>query len=341
MRILHIGKKECMERYTRETDFTRSVRRVSMLMGRPVREYLERMPEADVIVADAIAEVPGDLIRSMPNLKMIHSEGVAYNKIDIKAAGERGVFVCNSAGMNSQAVAEQTLLLMVGVLHDVAGNDRAVREGRQMQVKENYMSDGSLRSLSDCRVGLIGFGNIGKCTAKLLKAYGTEVFYTQRRRQDEQTEREYQVTWLEAQEELLQTCDIVSLHLPVTPETEGMCDEAFFQKMKEGSYLINTSRGELVKDEALIDALKSGRLRMAGLDTMDHEPVRKDHILLNQPEEIAGRLLFSPHIGGITGSCFRKSYQMIWDNIRRVAEGKVPENVVNGGFFPNGTLFEK
>ena len=108
-----------------------------------------------------------------------------------------------------------------------------------------------------------------------------------------------------------------------------MCDSAFFAKMRPGSYFVNTSRGELVDDAALIQALQSGRIAMAGLDTLDHEPVRADHPLLCQPREVAERILFSPHIGGITASSFRRGYAMIWDNIDRLSKGEALLRVVN------------
>jgi len=329
MKLLHIGNPNCLERYTEKSDFTQSVDIIDLPMGLPAGSYLEKAADADVIVADAMASVPAELISAMPRLKMIHSEGVGYNSFDIDCANERGVYICNSAGMNAQAVAEQTVLLMLGVLRSVAAGDRAVREGRQIEVKSAYMASGSLRDLADCTVGLIGLGNIGRRTAAILSAFGCRVYYTQRRRAAAQAENECGALWCEKRAELLAKCDIVSLHLPVTSETARMCDKAFFAEMKRGAYFINTSRGELVDDEALITALKSGHIAMAGLDTLDGEPVSKSHILLNQSEDIEAKLLFSPHIGGITGTSFCISYRIIWENIRRVAAGEKPVNIVN------------
>lgn len=328
MKILHIGGEERFRRYMPQMD----AQMRSVPAGRPLGEYVQAMPDADVIIVDAMADVPKELIEAMPHLRLIHSEGVGFNRIDLETAGKHGIYVCNCAGMNGQAVAEQTLLLMLGVIRNVANNDQAVRDGRQIQVKEAYMADGSLKDLADHKIGLIGLGHIGQCTAKLLKAFGTNTFYTQRRRALEETEKACGVTWLASQEELLRTCDIISLHLPVTPQTEKMCNSAFFASMKPGSYLINTSRGELVDDEALSEALQSGKIAMAGLDTLDQEPVQKDHVLLNLPEDLANKILFSPHIGGITGSSFRKGYAMIGDNIQRLADGKPLQNVVNAEY---------
>lgn len=328
IKILHIGKKENMERYPIPEDLKEEIQVVSVPGGRTPEEYLQACAEGEILVADAIADVPGALIRGMANLKMIHSEGVAYNRIDLKTAGERGIYVCNCRGMNASAVAEQTIFLIQGMLKNVLANDRAVREGRQIQVKEGYMARGDLKELADCKVGLVGLGDIGKCTADLLAAYGSETYYYKRHPLSKEEEKKHNVSYLSL-DELLETCDIVSLHLPVTEETQGMCDRNFFEKMKEGAYFVNTSRGELVDDQALAEALKNGKLSMAALDTLSHEPVQKDHILLRQPEEIQEKLLLSPHIGGITASSFRRGYGMIWDNVRRISRGEKPLNIVN------------
>ncbi|MCD7769943.1 MAG: hypothetical protein LUH36_07520 [Oscillospiraceae bacterium] len=129
-------------------------------------------------------------------------------------------------------------------------------------------------------------------------------------------------------EELLRESDIVSLHLPVNQHTAGIAGREFFRAMKDGAYFVNTARGELVDDEALTEALAGDKLRMAGLDTLDLEPVQPDHPLLRLPEELAGRILFSPHIGGITAASFRRSYAMIWEDIQAAVEGRVPKRVV-------------
>lgn len=329
MKVLHIGKKGNMERYSAPDSYLYQLERVDMDRGLPAQEYLDAAGDAEFIVADAIAPVTGDLIRQMPNLKLIHSEGVAFNSIDIAAAKECGVYVCNSEGMNASAVAEQTVLLMVGMLRDVAGGDRAVREGRQIQVKEQYMRDGSLKELADCSVGLVGFGHIAKSVAQLLKAYGVqEIYYNKRHPLSPDEEKKYGVSY-HSLSDLLAESDIVSLHLPVNDTTRGMADAGFFRQMKDGSYFVNTSRGELVNDAALAQALESGKPVMAGLDTLDHEPVQADHPLLHLPRETEKRILFSPHIGGITASSFRRSYAMIWEDIEAAAEGRTPGRVVN------------
>ena len=122
MKILHIGREENMERYPAPVSLAQEIEAVSLPMGKEPEDYLQAMEEGQVIIADAMAEVPGELIRRMPNLRMIHSEGVAYNRIDLTAAKERGIYVCNCRGMNASAVAEQTLLLMQGMLKNILIN---------------------------------------------------------------------------------------------------------------------------------------------------------------------------------------------------------------------------
>ena len=295
----------------------------------PVEEYLRQAGDADFIIVDAITTISDELIRQMPNLLVIHSEGVAFNAIDLKAADECGVYVCNAKGMNAMAVAEQAVLLMVGMLRNVVVNDAAVRNGHQIETKEGYMQNGNLYELADCSVGLIGFGDIAQKTARLLKAYGVkEIYYYKRHRLDLEQEQQFGVQYREL-DDLLASSRIVSLHLPVTDATMHMADHDFFAKMQPGSYLVNTARGELVDDAALIEALKSERLAMAGLDTLDHEPVLKNHPLLNQSSGITRRLLLSPHIGGITAASFYRGYAMIDEDLRLIAQGRKPKRVVN------------
>ena len=330
LKVLHIGKTGNMEHYSTPDALLYQLERVDMDSGLPEEAYLENAGDADFIVADAISAVSAKLIAGMPNLKLIHSEGVAFNAINTAAAAEKGVYVCNCKGMNAVAVAEQALLLMVGLLRNVAVNDRAVREGDQISAKLGYMADGSLRELADCRVGLIGFGDIAKETARLLAAYGVkDITYYKPNRLSKEEELAYGV-YRSSPDELLANSDIISLHLPVNAQTQGMVNTDFLGKMKSGAFLINTARGELIDDEALAEALLSGKLAGAGLDTLSHEPVQPDHLLLNLPQQAADRILFSPHIGGITASSFRRGYAMIWEDISAVMDGKAPQRVVNG-----------
>ena len=329
MKILHIGKRGNLQRFTQPDSILRTMTLVDVPMNEPVSAYLKDGADADFIIADAMAPVTGELIRSMQNLKLIHSEGVAYNSFDLEAADACGVYVCNSKGMNAVAVAEQAVLLMVGMLRNVAQGDAAVRAGHQIEMKEGYMVRSDLRELSEFSIGLIGYGDIARETARLVRAYGVSTVYYNKRHRLSPEEEKAQGVIYKPVDELLKASGIVSLHLPVNAKTTHFANRRFFDLMQPGSYLVNTARGELVDDQALIDALASGKLAMAGLDTLDGEPVRKDHPLLNQPEAIEKKLLLSPHVGGITAQSFVRSYAMADEDIRTFLEGRRPKRVVN------------
>ena len=322
MKVLVIGDAARVEKYRPAVPIASTAEVVVVDRGASDEELLERAGDADVIIADAISPVSAALIAAMPNLRLIHSEGVAYDRIAIDVAHERGIYVCNNPGVNAAAVAEQAILLMLGCLRSVVAGDAAVRAGRQIQFKERAMVTG-IRELGDCRVGLYGCGAIAQATAQRLQAWGTSVCYYQRHRLSADREREHSLTYVD-RTTMLSTCDIVSLHVPVTPETRGMVDAEFLAAMPDDAVLINTARGEIVDQVALAQALEAGTIGGAGLDTLDPEPVTPDNPLLQLSPEAAARVVFSPHIGGITEGMFYRAHRWIWENIARLAAGDPP-----------------
>ena len=327
MKILVIGKEGRLKKNSDPAKYA-SHTFVYVPVDATDEMLLEAGGDADVVIVDAISKVSANVIARMPNLKMIHSEGVGYQGVDTKAAAERRIPVCNCKGMNATAVAEQTILLMLGLLRSFVTGDRAVREGRQIEVKESHMLNGTLKEMADCTIGLVGLGDIGKETAKLANAFGARVIYYCRHRKSEAEETSLNVTY-KPLDELLAESDIVSLLVPVTPDTMNMADKAFFDKMKEGAYLVNTARGELVDSKALLDALRSGHLAGAGLDCIAGEPVRSDNVLLQGEMEIEDKLILSCHVGGITKSSFKRGYDMVWKAIEAIEKGEMPDHVVN------------
>lgn len=327
MKLLIIGDAQRVEKYLPRLPIVEATERIVAPRGTSDEDILTLAGDADVIMADAISPVSARLITGMPNLCLVHSEGVAYNAIDVVAATERGIAVCNNAGVNASAVAEQTILLMLACLRDFVEGDVAVREGRQIQAKESLMVSG-IRELGDCTVGFIGFGAIAQATALRLTNWGCTMLYNKRHRLSEDEETRLNVTFA-TQDEIVRRCDIVSIHVPVTPQTEGMVDEAFLDAMKSDAILINTARGEVVDQEALAVALEEGRLGMAGLDVLSPEPVQPDNPLLQLSPEASRRLVLSPHIGGVTEGMFYRAHRAVWENIARLAEGEALVNRVN------------
>ena len=291
-------------------------------------EWLSAGGDAEVIFVTPVTWVRESLIARMPNLKMIHSEGVGFDRIDLEAARKRGIYVCNNAGCNAGPVAEQAVMLMTMLLHHTLWGHRMVLEGRQGEAVREIEGNVPL-DLTAAKVGLVGFGAIGQETAARLRPNGTEVYYYARHRRDEETEKRLGVTYLPL-EELNARCDIVSLHLPATAESTHLVDRDFLARMKPGAFLVNTARGAIIDDEALCEAIRSGHLGGAGLDAYAPEPVPADHPLVKLAHECPDRLILCPHQAGISLSSFRNVYRMLFEDLGCIMAGQRPNNVVNG-----------
>lgn len=329
MKALIIANQDPHDKYRPEgMAILQEVELVFCPSGFSDEELLAAAWDADFIAVDPMATVSAALIRGMPNLKLIQSEGVGFNGIDLEAARERNVYVCNCKGINAEAVAEQTILLMLAVLRRLVVGDRVVRQGGQKQMKEQTMVEG-MKELSECKVGLIGFGDIAQAAAERLRPFGCELYYNTPRRKSEVVERRFGVGYLPL-EELVRTCDIISLHAPVTEETRGMVNRDFLSRMRPDAILINTARGDLVDNEALREAIIAGRIAGAGLDTVAPAPTTADNPIVDLPVECADKVIFSPHIGGITTRAFMRAHRLIWQNFEDVRQGKKPRNIVNG-----------
>ena len=279
--------------------------------------------DADAILADPMCPISARVMNGMKHLKLVQSQGVAFNLFDLEAAKQNGIFVSNCAGANAAAVSEQAILLMLALLRNFKENDAMVFEAKQIEAKTRCFENG-LAELGSCHVGIIGMGAIGKQTAKRLKAFGSRISYYGRH---PASNCDFPLLPLD---ELYASCDIISLHVPVTAETTLMINDNAINKMKDGAIVINTARGEIIDQAAVCRALIDGRLGGAGLDTFTPEPVVPDNPLLTLPVELRKKVALSPHIGGITAGSFYRYFDIIWSNMRRVREGKKPVNVVNG-----------
>lgn len=286
-------------------------------------QLISQAADTQILVVDAMGTADKEIISNMPKLLLIQSEGVGYQGIDVEYATSKGIAVCNNKGVNDTAVAENTLLLMLSCLRQIITGHQSVYDGRQIEIKK--ASFGVIRELSQCVVGLVGFGDIARATARLCNALGARVIYANRTRYKE-LEEEYNVSYCTT-DELLEQADIVSLHLAVTDDTRNIANDAFFKKMKITAYLINTSRGELVDNDALLNALLTGEILGAGLDVIYPEPVQRDNLLLD--ERIKDKLILTPHIAGITNLTVKKIYQGIWDNSQRAYNKQSLKNKIN------------
>ena len=186
-----------------------------------------------------------------------------------------------------------------------------------------------LKEIYGCKLGLVGFGNIGRSVAKIALAMGATVSYFAPHRQSFETEQQYAVEYKDLAT-LLSTSDVISLHLPLNAQTKGLIGSKELALMPAGSMLINTARGEILDHGALFDALESGHLAGAALDTLAPEPPAPDHPLLHLSPAAAKRLLLTPHTAGVTLGAYKRMIEGAVENMARVVRGEVPRNIVNG-----------
>jgi len=328
MKIAIMTSRQRCEKFTDRSMVPEGAELVFFEQGYTAQEVIERAGDAEFIVVDAVLPVTAEMIEGMPNLRMIHSEGVGYAAIDTAAAAKRGIPVCNNQGVNAPQVAEHTVMLILTVLRHFAEGEAAVRAGRQMEMKLHIMADG-MEDLINKRIGLIGFGAIGKELAARLRPFGCRLFYTDPCRAAPEVEEQYQIGYL-TQEELLKTSDIVTLHVPVTPSTTNLIRRETLELMKPNAIVVNCARGAVVNTADLAEAIRSGKIYGCALDTIDPEPFRPDDPVLTLPEPWRWRVAVSPHIAGNTITTFYASYDGVWGDIQRVLHGERPRNIVNG-----------
>jgi phosphoglycerate dehydrogenase-like enzyme len=260
------------------------------------------------ILWHVLEPVTAALLEAAPRLRLVQKIGVGVNTIDLEACRARGIAVCNMPGTNSRAVAELTLGLLLAVLRRIAWLDRESRAGRGWALPEDLAD--RLGELGGRRVGLLGMGAVPRLLAPVLAAMGAEPIYWSRREKPDAPARFLPL------DELLATSDVVSLHLPLTAETAGFLSAERIARMKRGAILINTARGGLVDEPALLLALADGHLAGAGLDVFEREPVPADHPLLSRPEVVV-----TPHLAWLTPETLRRSLAVAVENARRLAAG--------------------
>jgi phosphoglycerate dehydrogenase-like enzyme len=247
------------------------------------------------------------MIDAAPRLRLIQKIGVGVNTIDLDAAKTRGIPVCNLPGTNARAVAELTLALMLSVLRRLPRFDAALRAG----VWSDPLLQDGIGELGGRTVGLVGYGAVPRVLAPVLSALGCALLHTTRNPVADGIGRRVDL------ETLLAESDIVSLHIPQTQETTGMIGADALARMKPGSILINTARGGLVDQQALIAALSSGHIAGAGLDVFDTEPTPVGEPLLALPNVVG-----TPHIGWLTTATFDRSFALAAENRRRLTVGE-------------------
>lgn len=276
-----------------------------------VAKFASDLRDAAVLL-HILRPVTEEVLAGAPRLRLVQKIGVGVDTIDLEAARRRGVAVANMPGTNTQAVAEAALMLMLAALRNVPGLDRECRAGNGWSPEgEARERRNTLGELCGRTVGLVGAGAVASQLVGPLRALGARVIYAGR--------REHPGLGIERRDlyDLLETSDVVSLHLPLTPETEGLIDRTALARMKPDAVLINTARGGLVEEEALVEALTSGRLLAAGLDVLAEEPPPPDHPLLS-----LGNVVLMPHVAWLTQETLTRSFDVALENVRRLRDGR-------------------
>lgn len=279
-------------------------------------QKLPLVEEADFLVLHPAA-ISERLLRSAKKLRLLQLLTAGYDKIDLSLTKELNVPVATNGGANAWAVAEHAVALLLTLYKQLIHCDRATRSGEWRK----GIAGKTIHEVTGKTVGLIGAGNIGRKVAKRLAAFEAKVIYYDVVPAKE-IEKEIGARRVSL-EEVFREADIISLHVPSTPQTRGMINRERLAMMKPNAVLINTSRGDVIDEEALVEALKEKRIAGAGLDVFCQEPLPADN-----PFAELENVVLSPHIGGHSYEGWYHRSRFAWQNIQRVAAGQEPLSVV-------------
>ncbi|MDU7338416.1 MAG: 2-hydroxyacid dehydrogenase [Clostridium sp.] len=282
------------------------------------QEDYNSLTDAECIIV-RILKTPEAVIANNPDLKAVIRWGAGYDSVDIEAAGKHGVMVANTPGVNAYAVAELALGLMILLNRKIMGYSRNVQAGNW---DRGVYADTSI-SLNYKTVGLIGGGNIGRRVAALAQALGASVQYYDAYRLPEEVEKQNNMTFVSL-EQLLSTSDLISLHVPLLDSTRHIIGAEQLAAMKPSACLLNTARGGLIDEAALVKALKEGNLAGAGLDCVEEEDSETTAQLLQ-----CANVIITPHVGGTTADLADAMIPYIADKITSLAETGTMRDVVN------------
>ncbi len=301
--------------------------KIVVAFGKPREELKAILKDADIVIGDYSFQMKIDreLCEAMDHVKLIQQPSTGFDHIDIEACREKGIPVANAGGANSISVAEYTIMAALALLKRLVYAHEYTRKGEWPQWK---LMDMGTFDLYGKTWGIIGIGRIGREVAKRAKAFGAEVIYYDIRRLGEEDEESLGVKYARFSK-LLRNSDVVSLHVPLTPETEKMIGEGELRSMKPGAVLINPSRGRLVDEEALAKAIREGWIGGAAVDVYSEEPPSEDHPLIKLSREGDYNIILTPHIAGANTDARTRIIRHSVENIVRVLAGGKPIAVVN------------
>ena len=279
----------------------------------PDDELRTALTEYDGIVSMLSDNLSADILQSATRTRIIANYAVGTNNIDIKEATRLGIMVTNTPDVLTEATAELAMALLLSASRRIVPADRFTRTGK-------FTGWGPLlfmgKGLDGCTVGIVGMGRIGQAFARMAAAFNTRIIYHSR--------REIDVPYPSVDfDTLLRESDVISLHLPLTPESQGMFNRETFDKMKDGVVFVNTSRGPIVDESALVNALTSGKIAFAGLDVYQYEPKITDAL------KLLYNVVLLPHIGSATIKSRGDMACLVADNILEVLNGRPAITPVN------------
>lgn len=281
-------------------------------------DILSRIGDAEIVITNK-TPLSADTINSSSNLRYIGVLATGYNVVDIDAATAKNVPVCNIPTYGTMAVAQFAFALLLNICHRVQDHSNAVYGGQWSQSPDFCFWNFPLTELSGKTMGFIGYGRIGQATGKIAQAFGMNVLaFNPSQKADLVCDTMKYGTL----EEVLSQSDIISLHCPLLEATEGIINKASISKMKDGVIIINTSRGALIVEEDLCEALNSGKVRAAGLDVASSEPIQEDNALLK-----AKNCFITPHIAWAPIETRRRLMNTAVDNLKGFLSGNIVNNV--------------
>ena len=284
----------------------------------PADKVIERIGDAEIVYTNK-TPISRETLEACPDIKFISVLATGYNIVDIAAAKERGIPVANVPTYGTASVAQFAIALLLEVCHHAAHHDRAVHEGRWESNPDWCFWDYPLIELAGKTMGIIGLGRIGQATARIAGALGMRVIASDSVR----TEAGAEVAEYVELDNLLEESDVIALHCPLFPDTEGIINKNTIAKMKDGVIIINNSRGPLIVEQDLADALNSGKVYAAGLDVVSTEPIRGDNPLLG-----AKNCIITPHISWAPRESRARIMETSAENLKAFLGG-APVNIVN------------
>lgn len=272
--------------------------------------FLKKIEKYDGIIILLSHKITKNVIEKGKNLKIISNYAVGYDNIDVDYAKKKGIYVTNTPDVLTEATANLTWALILSLTRRIVESDRFTREGKFEGWKPNLFLGIDLKGKT---LGILGMGRIGQSVAKKARAFSMKVIYWDK--EEKKTGRNFKFCKLE---EILKFSDIISIHLPLTKDTYHLLNKEKFDLIKSGAYMINTSRGEIIDEEALIDALKNKKISGAGLDVYENEPD------INKQLFKFKNVVLTPHIGSGTIETRKKMADLAIINVLYVLDGKEP-----------------